>query len=443
MKKSDWFLRFLLAGTVLGLTIGLAGCSDDDDDNNNTTGSNDEVVVLQGTYVDNMTLTADNEYLLRGGVFIGSPDMSVPAVLTIEPGTVIYGESSTNGMLVINRGSKIMAEGTASAPIVFTSDKAVGSRTRSDWGGLIINGQAPLNSGEEAYGEGGTGSYGGALPHDNSGVLKYVRVEFAGREISPDNELNGIAFQGVGDGTTVDYIQVHKGKDDGVEFFGGTVCVKHVLISGCADDCFDWTDGWQGKAQFVALLQHPDAGDQGIEADNNAEDNDATPRSFPTLYNVTILGAAQSTTGMSDIGMLLREGTGAVIQNAIITNMGEAAIDVDHEATFMNAWDGSALNGNLVVDNCIFYSNTALVADDDADMPFTTADFVQTMNTHNHFDVNPGLMSTDVTSPNLVPTNSQTGATPPSDGFFDASATYIGAFGSTNWAASWTTNVSN
>ena len=442
MKKADWFLRFLLTAAVMGTTMGLTACSDDDDDNNNT-GPVDDVEVLSGTYVDDMTLTADKEYLLRGGVFIGSPDMSDPAILTIEPGTVIYGESATNGMLVINRASKIMAEGTASAPIVFTSDKAVGSRTRSDWGGLIINGRAPLNTGDEAFGEGGTGSYGGDNPHDNSGVLRYVRVEFAGREISPDNELNGIAFQGVGDGTEVDYIQVHKGKDDGVEFFGGTVCVKHVLVSGCADDCFDWTDGWQGKAQFVALLQHPDDADQGIEADNNAEENDATPRSFPTIYNVTIVGAAQSTTGESDIGMLLREGTGARIFNAIITNMGEAAIDIDHEATFNNGWTDGALNGNLRVDHTIFHSNAAIVADTDSAMAFTTQNFVELLNTNNHFDVDPGLTSIDTSNPNMVPTNPQTGATPPSDGFFDTTATYIGAFGTTNWAAGWTTNVNN
>ncbi len=241
---------------VLGAcSLVLGGCSDDDDDDDNVD-PGDEVVVLTGTVVDNLTLTADTEYLIRGGVFIG--DGTNTTVLTIEPGTVLYGESATNGMLVINRGSRIMAEGTALAPIVMTSDKAAGSRGRSDWGGLIINGRAPLNSGDEAFGEGGTGAYGGNVPTDNSGVLKYVRVEYAGREISPDNELNGIAFQGVGSGTLVDYVQVHMGKDDGMEFFGGTVNVKHVLVTGCADDQVDWTDGWQGKGQFIAIQQDGD-----------------------------------------------------------------------------------------------------------------------------------------------------------------------------------------
>ena len=209
---------FLVIISILSISLFIGGCGDDDDDDDNDDGTVGEVVLLTGTITENMTLTKDNEYLLRGGVFVG--DEVNETILTIEPGVTIYGESATKGMLTINRNSKIMAEGTREEPIVLTSDKPVGQRSRGDWGGLIINGNAPLNTGEEAYGEGGTGYYGGNDPNDNSGVLRYVRVEFAGREISPDNELNGIAFQGVGSGTTVEYVQVHMNKDDGVEFFG-------------------------------------------------------------------------------------------------------------------------------------------------------------------------------------------------------------------------------
>jgi hypothetical protein len=174
-------------------------------------------------------------------------------------------------MLVVRRSSQIIARGTAALPIIFSSSKLDGERARGDWGGLIINGRSTINSCAggtgvcEAFGEGGTGFYGGDDEADNSGVLEYVRVEFAGTLISPDNELNGIAFQGVGSGTTVDHIQVHMNADDGVEFFGGTVNVKHVLVTGVGDDSMDWTDGWRGRAQHIVLQQYDDGGDQGID----------------------------------------------------------------------------------------------------------------------------------------------------------------------------------
>jgi len=433
---------------VLGVcSLALGGCSDDDDDDDNVD-PGDDIVVLTGTIVDNLTLTADKEYLLRGGVFVGNgTDMTV---LTIEPGTVIYGESATNGMLVVNRGSRIMAEGTAQAPIVMTSDKAVGDRGRSDWGGLIINGRAPLNSGDVAFGEGGTGTYGGTNPADDSGVLKYVRVEFAGREISPDNELNGIAFQGVGSGTTVDYIQVHMGKDDGVEMFGGNVNIKHVLVTGCGDDQLDWTDGWRGKGQFIAIQMYGDAGDRGIEADNNGEDNDAAPRSHPTLYNLTIVADRAAAAGNNGIGMLLREGTGASIHNAIVLGFRDCGIDVDHEATFLNGWSGTGLNGNLVVNHSIFHDNVEAWQtgeSDEAGFPFTTQQFISVLNGNNRF-VNPNLTDPyNKTAPNFLPQAGSIalsgGATPPADGFFDATATYVGAFGAVDWTAGWTTHAIN
>ena len=163
----------------------------------------------------NWHLSETYEYLLRGAVFVKNG-----AILTIEPGVKIYGEQATNGTLIIAQGSKIMAEGTASAPIVMSSDAFEGSRARGQWGGLIINGSAPTNQGV-TFGEGDTGAFGGNDPTDSSGVLRYVRVEYAGIEFSPDNELNGIAFQGVGSGTVVDHVQVHMNQDDGVEMFGG------------------------------------------------------------------------------------------------------------------------------------------------------------------------------------------------------------------------------
>ncbi len=437
LKK--WMVILLALGLVLG--IGLVGCSDDDDDDDDDDVINpsDDTVIYTGTYVEDVTIEADKTNILRGNVFFGTDNAHI--TVTIEPGAVIYGESSSLGTFIVARGSMIDAQGTAAAPIVLTSDKADGDRGRGDWGGLIINGSATLNTGEEAWGEGSTGWYGGTDDADNSGILQYVRVEWAGQEISPENELNGIAFQGVGSGTIVDHVQVHMNSDDGIEFFGGTVNVKYAYTTGIGDDNFDWTDGWRGKGQFWVAQQYDDAGDQGFECDNSSEDNLATPRALPTIYNVTLVGQQSA-----DIGMLLREGTGANIYNAIVMNFGDEGVRLDHNATYTESWDDgtSALNGTLIVDNSIFYNNAGGLAADggDADpnvIPFTAADFMTTLNVNNR-EVDPLLNDPyNFSTPNYLPTGSSpalSGAATPSDSWFD-NADYVGAFGSDNWLSGW------
>ena len=165
-------------------------------------------------------------------------------------------------------------------------------------------------------------------------------MEWAGHEVTPKNELNGIAFQGVGRGTTVDHIQVHMNADDGVEFFGGTVNVKHVLLTGILDDSLDWTDGWRGKAQFVIVEQYDDKANNGIEADNFGDNNDVTPRSAPQIANLTFIGS-ESDSVEGGAGILLREGTEATIYNALVTGFKDACLDIDDRSTFVN---GEKLN---------------------------------------------------------------------------------------------------
>lgn len=432
------------AGTLFILSCAAGGSDDDNNNNSNTPGNTEcsgDLCVLTGSIMENKTLTADKKWLLRGGVFVGNDSADV--TLTIQPGTRIFGESSTNGMLVITRGAKIMAEGTKEKPIVFSSSKADGSRARGDWGGVIINGRAPVNgctSGTatcEAFGEGGTGYYGGNNPEDNSGVLRYVRVEFAGRLISPDNELNGIAFQGVGRGTTVDFIQVHMAADDCIEFFGGTVGVKHVLCTGGADDNLDWTDGWVGKLQFLVALQYEDAGDNGIEADNNAEDNASSPRSHPMLPNITLVGSPDS--DLSDVGVLLREGTGANISNMIVTGFNEGCLDIDHSETFNNAIQNGQLTGHLTIENSIL--NCAHPFVEDAGEPTTAENFFKTLNVGNSVE-DPVLVDlTNLAAPNLAP-----GSTSPAlsnvksltDSFFTPVTYRGGVDPNDNWLTGWT-----
>ncbi|MCB0421084.1 MAG: hypothetical protein KDD61_08810 [Bdellovibrionales bacterium] len=295
-----------------------------------------QVCQLQGRYVNDVVLTNNYSYFLKGGVFIGN-DNKMNSTLTIEPGTQIAGSSGAD-FLVVTRGSRILAEGTESQPIVFTTQAE--QPKRGSWGGLVINGNAPINCKKaaggycEAEGEGSTGLYGGTDAKDSSGVLKYVRVEWAGYEITPENELNGIAFQGVGNGTIVDYIQVHMNADDGVEFFGGTVNVKHVLLTGNKDDSLDWTSGWQGKAQYVMIKQAADEGNYGIEADNLSSPMNAEPRSNPMIANATLIGSETAKKGGA--GVLLRRGTGVKLYNSVITGFKQGGIDVDDAETFRN-----------------------------------------------------------------------------------------------------------
>jgi hypothetical protein len=318
---------------------------------------------LEGRYTSDLVLTNNYSYHLKGGVFIGN-DNKGNATLTIEPGTFIAGSTGAD-FLVVTRGSKLHAEGSKSAPIVFTTH--VAAPKRGSWGGLIINGNAPINCKNpvggfcESEGEGSTGLYGGTDVMDNSGVLKYVRVEFAGYEITPENELNGIAFQGVGAGTLVDYIQVHMNADDGVEFFGGTVNVKHVLLTGNKDDSMDWTSGWTGKAQFVFIKQAADEGNNGIEADSRKSPMTAEPRSNPVLANMTLLGSETARKGGA--GVLLRRGTGVKMYNTVIKGFKKGGLDVDDAETFRN---GKAYTDGLPgihITNTIFDNANNFIVD--------------------------------------------------------------------------------
>ncbi len=430
----------LLAVFGIVLTLLLAGCGEDEEKDGVVNGGTDQtgqVNILQGKITSNLTLKADRQHLLRGGVFVEDG-----ATLTIEPGTTIFGEGATTGTLVIARGGKIIAEGTSAKPIVFTSDQPPGARGRGKWGGLIINGRAPINQGAEAFGEGDTGAYGGNNPNDNSGVLRYVRVEFAGIEFSPDNELNGIAFQGVGAGTTVEYVQVHFNQDDGIEMFGGTVNLKYALVTGARDDSFDWTDGWSGKGQFWIGQQRGDDADNGLEVDNSKKDNEAKPRSNATVYNVTLVGDPKGPESAN--GMLLREGTAGIFRNIIVMGFNKSGLDINNASTHT-----LANSGELSVQNCIFFSNKpdnfAAPKEGFDERPWAAqAKF-------NNVEMDPKLRDPyNLTAPDFRPAaDSPTVngkvpvATPPADGFFTP-VNYIGGIGpNDSWIAGWTTTAQN
>jgi hypothetical protein len=411
----------------------------------NVPGIDKPVRVVRGRFTTDVTLTADTYWVLRGAVFIGAADGTSSARLIIPAGTTIIGETATRGALVIERGAQILANGTATAPIVMTSDQPVGRRFRGDWGGLIINGNAPLNlPGGQGIGEGSTGVYGGNDPADNSGVLRYARVEFAGIEFSPDNELNGIAFQGVGSGTIVDHVQVHYNKDDGVEMFGGTVNMKHVVLTNIGDDSIDWTWGWTGKMQFAVVQQRGDDTDQGIEADNHSTQQNLLPRSAPTIYNVTLVGDPNTDFGPeSTNGMRLRVGTAGIIKNWIVTGFKSEGIDIRDSSTTPQ------IGTTFQVTNGILWNNGRSGLTTNPDRNWASRSTTTPMVTFAGATVtqeNPMLVAPfSRTAPDWRPLPGspalvRTPAVPPNDGFFVV-ANYLGALGpdlAADWTRGWT-----
>ena len=238
----------------------------------------------------------------------GALEVLAGATLTVDEGAVLFGQSG-NDYLVVHRDAQIMAEGTQQEPIIFTSlqDVKGEATTAGQWGGIVILGNAPSNKCPsdgsdcalqvEGVAEGAV--FGGTNWEDNSGVLKYVVVKYAGFEIAPDNELNGVTFGGVGSGTTVDFLQVHANADDGVEFFGGAVDVKHLVLTGNRDDSIDWDNGFRGRMQHIFVQHAANAGEanRAIEADNDGSTPDKEPMSNPTIANMTIMGNNFDTAG--------------------------------------------------------------------------------------------------------------------------------------------------
>lgn len=228
-------------------------------------------------------------YHMKGWCYINSG-----AKLTIEPGTVIKGDKETKAALIVAPGGQLFAEGTASAPIVLTSEQAPGSRRPGDWGGLIICGKAKNNQTSMRIEGGPNVMHGGDNDDDNSGVIRYVRVEFAGYPFEADKEINGITFGSVGRGTKVDHLQVSYSNDDSYEWFGGTVNCKYLVAYHGWDDEFDTDNGFSGRLQYLLSIRNPRIADtsmsNGFESDNNSDGSTSTPFTSCVFSNVTFVG---------------------------------------------------------------------------------------------------------------------------------------------------------
>jgi hypothetical protein len=405
-----------------------------------------------GDITSNQTWTSDQCYRLVSAVTV-----KAGATLTIEAGTTVLGDSATEGLLVVERGGRLVAVGTSTHPVVFTSDRPVGERGRGDWGGLIILGQANNNlPGKEGLAEGLENQFwGGGAPlignddiiADDSGRLSYVRVEFGGTEISPDNEVNAISLFGVGSATQLDHIQVKYNLDDGYEYFGGSADLKYALAVGIGDDSFDYSFGWRGKGQFWVCQQRGDDADRGFEVDNSEGEFGATPLTRPTIANVTLIGDPDTNEGEeSTQGMLIRRGAGTVVYNYTITGFKDAGIDIDDPITTEN----NPTNGRLVVDYGVIHNvGEACETGDSGNQVetaangfnFTSCEFLRNLNTNNiESSQAPVVAPYNLNAPNFRPIGPalQNPFDPTSLDSFFAPAPYRGAVPPEGEGADWT-----
>ncbi|MCG8469332.1 MAG: hypothetical protein MJB57_14180 [Gemmatimonadetes bacterium] len=428
LRRRNRRIGFALTALFGGI---LVGCGDDDPVN--PPPPPPAANILSGTITSSMTLDAANSpYLIQGTTIIEDG-----ATLTIPAGTELHGDVDfTGSALIVRQGGRLVAQGTATDPIVFTSSRAPGQRTRGDWGGVVLNGRSNCNfPASECVGEGNSGPYGGTDVNDDSGVMSYVRIEYAGFEVSFGNELNGLTLNGVGAGTQLDHIQSHFGSDDGIEFFGGTVDLKFAIVTGASDDSFDYSTGWQGRGQFWLVQHDPDDADNGFEIDGNEENFDATPLTDPVIYNVTLVGKESGTgsAGESPRGIIFRRGTAGTVYNVVVLGF-EKGIDIDQTETV----------GRVEIRNSYFFGQQDVTFEGDDDGIDESA-IVMNAAWGNVTGVDPALTDPfNLAAPDFRPTAGSPllagFASPPSDGFFDQ-VSYIGAVDpdGTPWYEGWIT----
>lgn len=318
------------------------------------------VTVSAGNITSNTTWTKNNIYLLNGWVYVKDG-----VTLTIEAGTVIRGDKTNKGALIIEKGGKLIANGTVTEPIVFTSNQPAGSRAYGDWGGVIICGKAPINvSGGSGTIEGGVGStYGGSDAADNSGSLQYVRIEFPGIAFVTNSEINGLTMGGVGSGTTIDNIQVSYSGDDSFEWFGGTVNAKHLIALRGWDDDFDTDFGYSGMVQYAVSLRDPAVADQsqsnGFESDNDGTGTTNTPFTSAIFSNVSLFGPlATSGTTINSLyrrAAHIRRNSKLQVYNTVFAGW-PTGLYIDGSTTQANA-----TNGDLKVRNSVIAGMTTAI----------------------------------------------------------------------------------
>ncbi len=416
-------------------------------------------VELTGEITADRTLTNDTAWNLRGGVYVKNN-----ATLTIEPGTFILGQPGTPpAVLLITQNGKINAKGTRARPIVMTSAQPVGSRNRGDWGGLTMLGKAPINVPANSGGNqnaAGTfyieglnttpdGLYGGSDPNHSCGVLEYVRVEYAGTILSPNNEVNNITWGGCGKGTVAHHLQASYGLDDAFEWFGGNADASYLVGNLGRDDYLDWQLGYTGRIQYVVGFYSPAyGGNRGIEGDNSEYGASSEPYSAPSIYNTTFVASGRVGYDESNSpGIFLRRGSRGSLNNTVVANFYSACLDINDAAT-----QGQADAGNLTMNGVLCYNNNlgasgANTVAGQIPQAYSQA-YAQGQKGNGagkNFVFSDPLLSKpfeyndpDFTTLFGSPVFRSGWVQPPDDGFFDQSARFLGAFGDENWTEEWT-----
>jgi hypothetical protein len=369
--------KLLLSLAIISLL--LASCQSDDtadiiiNSTTNNNGGNDLIsnfIEIGGTKTQDLVLETDTDYVLTEALI-----MSEGTTLTIPAGTIIRANAGSDVYVAIVQGAKIIAEGTSSEPIVFTSN--VPTPNAGDWGGLILLGKAPINSvvgGDiTSTSEIGGLPYGGSDAEDNSGMIRYVRVEYSGGAADASSENNGFSFYGVGNGTTIEYIQSFEGKDDGIEFFGGTVNASYISVIGAQDDSIDWTEGFTGTLNNI-YIEHGVEHDKGIEADGFNTDigNNSNPQFYskPTINNVVILGRGSAN---GNEAVRLRAGTQGIFNNILIVGF-EEGFDLDGDLGDSPTGNG-VLSGDLHITD-VSFNDVILNYKNDTEVNFYEDDLI-------------------------------------------------------------------
>lgn len=438
------------------------------------------VVTVQGVLTGNISWTKGNIYKLVGFVRLGADTTetfsttAATATLTIEAGTTIIGDRASKATLIVQRGSKIIANGTADAPIVFTSERGVGQRESGDWGGLVICGRAVNNQSTGDKGIQLEGSYkgwhGGSNDADNSGSLRYVRVEYAGVPINPNQEVNSFTMGSVGSGTTMEYLQASYGLDDSFEWFGGTVNGKYLIAYRGLDDDFDMDFGFRGNLQFIVGMRGATLADQsgsnGFEVDNDGQGTSNTPYTAPVISNASLIGPketnATSISPQFQNGMHLRRNNKIKVYNTLVTGYPNG-IFIDGTNTQANASAGDLVLNRVIIAGVAgwgtggFGEGTTVAPNGFAVRDVNTATpavaiTIGTGKPSEWFVAQPGnkILTTyaglglnqsvfQAVTPTFTLANGgtlATGGVIPTGTFFSA-ATFIGAFGSEDWTVKW------
>ena len=401
--------------------------------------------------------TSDKVYILNGLVFVNDGQ-----TLTIEPGTIIKGRAGQTeeaSALVVARGGKLIADGTADDPIVFTSqadgiyrtpsgdactESTLDANTRGLWGGLIILGKAGITADtEERAIEGiptseARGLYGGSEDGDNSGTLRYVSIRHGGTDIGAGNEINGLTMGGVGNGTVIENVEVFANNDDGFEWFGGTVNTKNLVAAFCGDDSFDYDEGWRGSNQFWLAYQL-NVGDRGGEHDGGPSSCETcTPFAIPVIYNATYVGQGEAA---GTRAVSLRDNAGGKYYNSIFVDYGRG-VDIEYlpgsDDSFKQAQDGNLEFRNNIFFNVATGGDLFTVTngsdDENLDISAQEAELAAIVADWNNTTADPELESLQpraaVVTDDLAPA--------PTDNFIEA-VDYKGAVSNTGtpWIAGW------